>query len=294
MNALLLTLVVFGITTQHVTKKIYNQKNSGGAYTFSAISALVALLFFLIVSGGKLQFSAAIIPHAIGFAVTYSLSIVFTFLAIKEGPLSITSLITSYSLLIPSIYGLIAWGEEFTYLLLVGIVLLVISIFLVQFDPKKVAMDAKTHPIEKKPLTLKWALYVSLAFIGGGGCSAFQKDQQLKFDGAYKNEFMIVALFITFIAISICALVFEKREVITYIRRGALLSSIGGAANGAVNLIVMMLSLRMAASVMFPIISAGGIVMASILSMTVYKEKLSAFQKVGLILGVSAIVVLNV
>ena len=41
MNALLIILVVLGITAQHVTKKIYNQKNTGGAYTFSAISVKI-------------------------------------------------------------------------------------------------------------------------------------------------------------------------------------------------------------------------------------------------------------
>ena len=292
MNALLLILIVLGITTQHVTKKIYNQKNAGGAYTFSAISALVALLFFLAASGGELHFTFEFIPHAIGFALTYSLGIVFAFLAIKEGPLSITTLVTSYSLLIPSVYGLIAWNEPFTYLLTIGILLLAISVFLVQLEPK--SKTEASDAAEKKPLSAKWALYASLAFLGNGGCTVFQKDQQLKFNGAYKNEFMIVALLVTFLLVSACALIFEKRESITHIKRGALLSSVGGVANAAVNLFVMILSLRMAASVMFPIISAGGIVMSSVLSMTVYKEKLSLYQKLGMLLGILAIVVLNI
>ena len=95
MNAVFLILVVLGVSAQHVTKKIYSQKSEGGAYTFSALSALVALLFFFAISGGNLDFTWSILPHAIGFAVTYSLSIIFSFLAIKEGPLSITSLVTS-------------------------------------------------------------------------------------------------------------------------------------------------------------------------------------------------------
>lgn len=289
MKALLLILVVLGITAQHITKKIYSQKESGGAYTFSAFSALIALLFFLISSGGKLQFDWAFIGYAIGFAVTYSLSIVFSFLAIKEGPLSLTSLVTSYSLLIPTIYGLIAWGEKFSALLAVGIILLIVSIFLIRFEPKE---DGTKE--EKGRLTPKWLLYVALAFIGGGGCSAVQKGQQLAFNGAYKNEFMIVALAITFVAIMICAIIFEKKDVVKYIKRGIITYSVCGAANGAVNYIVMVLSLMMPASVMFPIISAGGIVMASILSMTVYKEKLSMLQKIGLGLGVLAIIVLNI
>ena len=287
MNALLLILVVLGITAQHVTKKVYNQKNNGGAYTFSAISAFVALLFFVVTSGGNLHFTWDFVPHAIGFALTYSLSIVFTFLAITAGPLSITSLITSYSLLVPTLYGLIAWGEDFSLLLAIGILLLIVSIYLIRFEPKSETEERNQR------LTPKWLLYVSLAFIGSGGCSAVQKGQQIAFQGAYKNEFMILALGITTIAIGICALFFEKKQVVLYAKRSALMASLCGAANGAVNYIVLLLSLRMPASVMFPIISAGGIVMAAALSMTVYKEKLSAIQKIGLLLGILAIIVLN-
>ena len=288
MNALLLILVVLGITAQNITRKIYSQKSVGGAYTFSALSALVALLFFLFSGGSNLHFTWKIFPHAIGFAATYSLSIVFTFLALKEGPLSLTSLITSYSLLIPTIYGLIAWGDEFSLLFAIGLSLLIVSIFLIRLEPK-----AQKETGENKRLTLKWLLFVILAFIGSGGCSAVQKGQQLAFDGAYKNEFMIVSLAITFVAVTTCALCFEKKETLTHAKRGLYLYVICGAANGAVNLMVMILSLRMPASVMFPIISAGGILTSAILSMTVYKEKLSNLQKIGLLLGILSIVILN-
>ena len=105
---------------------------------------------------------------------------------------------------------------------------------------------------------------------------------------------MIIALAITFATVMICAVCFEKKSIFVHIKRGALTYTICGAANGVVNYLVMVLSTRMNASVMFPIISAGGIIMASILSMTVYKEKLSNVQKIGLCLGVMAIVVLNI
>lgn len=289
MDALYLILIILGIAAQNVTRKIYSKSSSGGAYTFSALSALVALFFFAISGGSNLHFTWKILPHAIGFAATYSLSIVFTFLSIKEGPLSLTSLVTSYSLLIPTIYGLIAWGESFSLLFAIGLALLIVSIFLIRMEPK-----AEKNQIEKKRLTPKWLLYVILAFIGSGGCSAVQKGQQLAFNGTYKNEFMIVALGITFVAITICALCFEKKETLTHAKRGLYLYVICGAANGAVNLMVMILSLRMPASVMFPIISAGGILVSAIISMTFYKERLSNLQKVGLLLGVMSIVILNI
>jgi multidrug transporter EmrE-like cation transporter len=72
------------------------------------------------------------------------------------------------------------------------------------------------------------------------------------------------------------------------------MATLGGLANGGVNFLVLLLSLKMDASVMFPIISAGGILCATTLSVTVYKEKLSIVQKIGVALGVLAIVVLNI
>ena len=293
MDAFLLILVVLGITVQHITKKMHTKRSGGGPYTFSAIGVLAALLFFVATSGGSLHFNLAILPHAIGFAATYSLSIIFTLLSIKEGPLSITTLITSYSLLIPTLYGLIAWNEPFSFLLLSGILLLVVSIFLIRFE----GISAKNENAGKEGgrLTGKWLLFISLAFIGSGGCSTVQKGQQLYFNGAYKNEFMILALSISFLAFLICALVTEERKsLVQNIRCGGIFAAVGGLANGAVNLILLILSTKMDASVMFPIISTGGILCATAISVTIYKEKLSLLQKIGVILGVMAIVVLNI
>ena len=69
--------------------------------------------------------------------------------------------------------------------------------------------------------------------------------------------------------------------------------SICGLANGAVNFFVLVLSNKMPASVMFPIISAGGIVTTALISIFVYREKLSLPQKIGMFLGIAAVVVLS-
>ena len=66
-----------------------------------------------------------------------------------------------------------------------------------------------------------------------------------------------------------------------------------GVANGVVNLLVMVASLTIEKSVMFPLISAGGIVLTWIISVFLYKEKLSMKQNIGLVLGIVSIVFLN-
>ena len=49
----------------------------------------------------------------------------------------------------------------------------------------------------------------------------------------------------------------------------------------------------MAASLMFPLISAGGIILTYIVSRFAYKEKLSLNQNIGVVLGVAAVIFLN-
>ena len=118
------------------------------------------------------------------------------------------------------------------------------------------------------------------------------KGSQIKFDGAGKNEFMIIALLISFVAIFAIALVFERNNIAKKITAGAHLYIICGLSNGLVNLFVMMLAVW-PASVVFPIISAGGILLTTIIGVTVYKEKLTVIQIIGMVLGTVSIILLN-
>ena len=132
-----------------------------------------------------------------------------------------------------------------------------------------------------------------LAFVGNGCCSAIQKVQQLNFNGLYKNELMIVALGIVTLTLFIISLFTEREYFSISIKKGCTFFLISGLANGLVNYLVLVLSSKMPASVMFPVISAGGIVATALVSIFVYKEKLSKYQIIGLILGTISIIALN-
>lgn len=283
MNYLFLILITFGISIQQIAKKAYNQKVMNGAFGFSAASSLFALLFFAVTITQKLSFNSEFLIYSILFALCYSVATVCSFMSVLTGPLSISSLVIQYSLIIPTVYGLIAYKELISALLIIGITLLLISLFLVNLEEKG----------EKKKITLKWGVYTFFAFVANGGCSTIQKIQQENCNGNYKNEFMVIALAITVVSLVFFALITEKKEMVLNIKKGFLLCFICGIANGMVNYLVLVLSLRMPASIMFPIISAGGIVLTALISIFFYKEKLSIQQKVGLILGTLAIVVLN-
>ncbi len=281
MQYLYLTLVIFGVSFQNIIKKPYTQKTSGkGSYTFALLLSLTALIFFAVTSKG-LDFNSGLILYSSLFALSYILGTVFALEAISCGSLSLTALLISYSLLLPTIYGLVFLKEPIGALFVPGFILLVISLFLT---------NAKS---EKVKINFKWIVFATLASVGNGMCSVSQKMQQVKFNGAYKNEFMILALSIVAAFLLVYSLIKERRKMTSFIKAGWKEAILCGLANGVVNLLVMVLSDAMPASLLFPLISGGGILITHLVARFYYKEKLSKTQTVGFIFGLVSVVLLN-
>ena len=282
MSYVFLMLAVCLISFQQVIKKLYSVKHKGGVITFTAASVVFGLAYFCVTSK-EFNYTPELLWYSVAFSITYSLAVVGSILAIKTGPLSLSSLVTSYSLIIPTFYGIIVLGEPTKLMLYVGIVLLVISIFFVNMEKKG----------EEKKITLKWILCALLSFLANGACSTVQKVQQLDFNGLYKNESMIIALAISSVLLFISAFIIEGKEVKTVIKKGFWFYALCGVANAVTNYFTILLATRMPASITFPVLSAGGIVLAAIISVFGFKEKLSKMQWVGMILGIASIVALN-
>ena len=281
-NAIFLCCAVLGISAQNIIKKFYNGRaNNRGVLIFGAVSVLSACLFFVASSGFKLDFKAEIIPYAMGFALSYGTAIVTSFLAIKWGALSLSSLITSYSLIIPTFYGLLFLDESTEVTFWIGLALLCVSLFMI--NSKKAEVK----------ISLRWIIAVALAFFGNGVCSAVQNAHQRKFLGEYKSEFMIMALLTVAVILFVAAFFAERSDISYTLRRGGYLMVLCGIANGAVNLFVMLLATRMKASIMYPVISAGGIILTWGVSRFMYKEKLTLGQNLALVFGISAVVLMN-
>lgn len=282
MNIFYLASIILGVAAQNIIKKPYTDKTGDkGVYFFSGITSLAAMLFFIVSSGG-IEWNSGILPYSAGFALSYTCCTVFTVIAIASGSLSLTSLIIQYSLMLPTVYGLIFLKDSIGKGFIPGIVLLIISLVLIN---KK---------SEEARFSFKWIISVLLAFFGNGMCSVVQKMQQVKYDGAYKNEFMIAALAMVVIVCGILSIAKEKRDMKLCIKSGWLLGLICGVMNGIVNLFVMILSGKMPVALMFPLISAGGIIVTYIVSRFFYKEKLTKMQFAGFILGIASVVFLNI
>ena len=282
-EVLSITAIIIFTAMQNILKKGYLKSGGNGVFVFSAMTVMTACLFFLCMSIGNASFSPKVIPYVIGFAGGYTAATVFNFLALRAGPLSLTSLFSSYSLLIPTAYGLIFDGDEIGIYLVIGFILLAVSLFLI---------NSKGRAKEGR-VTLKWLLFALLALVGNGACSTVQSAQSRTFEGRYDSLFMVISLAVVSLFLIGMTIVKERKLILPSLKGGIILMVAAGVSNGVVNLLVMLCSKTIDKSLLFPLISAGGIVVTWLVSAFIYKEKLSLKQNLGMLLGVASIVFLN-
>lgn len=282
-SAGMILLCVFFSSIQNVLRKQYSLKSQGGSLTFNTMTVLFAGLFFLVTSG-NMQFDLAFVPYSILFALSYSTAIIGVQLAISCGSLALSSLITNYSLVLPTLYGLVVLKEPAGAAQYGGLLMLAVSLYLVR------GSEEQEGTIKVTP---KWLISVALAFVGNGMCSVTQKAQQTAFDGVYNGPFMLLALGISAVAMFAAAWILERKEIKETFRKGVVYAGLCGISNGIVNYLAMVIVAFVAASIFFPVLTAGLLVITFLISVFLYKEKFIPRQIAGLVLGIFALVLLN-
>ena len=292
-SAILLIVITISTVLQNIFKKQYNGKTKNtGAITFCFISAFCAIPVFIATANHPMIFSSELIPHSIAFAVSYAVALVFSIYALQYGSLAITSLILAYSLLIPTLNGIIFFHEEPKWSFWGGIILLMISIFLINYKNEKDTESANNK------FSFKWIIFVALAFIGNGMCSTTQSIQIKAFshlEYTMTSEYMILALIISTVVMVIVSLFSERNEIIPATKKGWFFAVLCGVINGLTNYMVIAIQKlnELPVSVIFPCISGGGMILTFIVSLTLFKEKMTKAQTVGFFVGVASVVLLN-
>ena len=284
LQSLLICLCILTLSVQSVFKKQFGQTGIKGDLTYSALVTAFALLVFLITSG-KPVLSPEIIPYSLAFAAVYVGGTVTSVLALRWGSLAITSLIMSYSLIIPTAYGLLFLNETAGVPQILGIVILLVSLFLVK------GRDAYS---QTKGFSVKWLIAVSISFVCNGLCSVIQKEQQRLFNGSYNGGFMILALAVAAAVSFAAGFLAEGQNWKQLIRRGFPSAALCGLSNGVTNYLVLVIVASVSASLFFPVLSAGQLIFTFLISVFFYRERFSPKQLVGLVLGIAALVLLNI
>lgn len=251
----------------------------GNANLYNINKTLVGLLVFLIVGLCRgLTFHAPTVLLGIGYGTALSISNYAGFTALSMGPMALTSIIASFSLIIPLAVGITVWGEPLSVQGVIGIALLFSSIVLMNY---KKSNDR---------ISLKWTFYSFLTFLANGICSLIQKQHQMDYPGSYRTEFMISAMLCVLSVLLAAVLI--RREAKTTVKF-CIQGSTAGFMEGIANYIVLYLAATQNASVLFPVVSVAKIIAVWIIGRILFKERMKLTQTIGLVAGIAAIVLLN-
>jgi len=196
--------------------------------------------------------------------------------ALSLGPMALTSILVSFSLLIPFFFGICFWNEPITLLGICGILLLMLSIILI---------NGKTVG----GVSCQWLLYSLATLLANGICSIIQKYHQLQFPALYRTEFMVFAFLSVVILLSATCFVMQQSKGFSC----SALGLISGLLNCSSNYLVLYLSATEKASVLFPVVSVANIAAAWVAGILFFKEKLTALQAIGLIIGAISVFLLK-
>ncbi len=106
-------------------------RRGGESLPFNINKAVIGTILFLVLglmSGFSWHFETML--FGIGYGISLCISMHTGFKALSIGPMALTSIIASFSLIIPFLFGIILWNESLTLLKFFGVILLLLSIFL--------------------------------------------------------------------------------------------------------------------------------------------------------------------
>lgn len=274
----------------NVVCELYNRRvKKVNSFCYTMIVSFVVTIFYLIYGKFDLTFDRTTMLFGGLYAVCYCVATVALLRALKEGYVSLTSLVFSYSLILPTLFGIFAYGALPSVAFYFGLCLLAVSLF---FLGKK-----NTEKRDEKGFSVKWLIYVIAAFFANGLCSILQTHQQRICNGNYKSEFMITAMSVVFLFCLVVTLVEVKRnkdEITINLTKGWYIAIIYGIVNALLNLFVMLSVALISPGIVFPVICGGGLILTLLLSLIIFKEKLNMYRIVGFIIGVISIVLMNV
>lgn len=276
-NFLLYASNVVCSSGQSALGKLYGRRNGSSASFNLSKSAAAVVLFIAFAIFGGFSLHAPTLLYGVAYGLSLLVSMYCGFSALACGPMAITSVIASFSLIIPYIFGIFVFGEKAKATGVCGIVLIAAALMLMNF---------------KKPenLSRKWWILSLLTFLTNGICSVLQKYHQLAYPGEYQTEFMLTAMAVVFAVLLAVSLVKRQSEKVEITALGC----VSGVLNALANYLTIYLSATENASTLFPIISVANAVASWCFGRFAFGEKLRTAQLFGLALGILSVLLMKI
>ncbi len=328
--AVLLAVTLAANLTASVIQTKYSHRCGGGMsalYFYTAASAAVSTLAVFLLSGCRMRFSAFTVWLALLFGAVICLQQLTLLLALSKGPLSYTMVIVSMSTLITALSGVLFWQESLRPLQLVGIALMLLCLFLSVKKEPKTGEQGGAHR-----LSLRWLCLSLLSMAFNGAVGILQKTHQTSAHKEELPAFLLVAFaFCAVFSLLCCCFLHykgkraqtrsktngrgqakseaggiapskskadseemqtQKSSRLRFVRHFAWIFPLAGICTALCHCINLYLSGVLAAAIFFPIVNGGALMLTTIASRFLFRERLALSQWLGLALGAVATLLL--
>ena len=291
MSYLYLISSVFLVSSTSIIGGFFNRKNTdkkGSEAFYNLLILSSVFLSWLIIFLCDGTFDWSVLPYSVGFGVCYAVAAIATIYALKTGPVLLTSLMLQLSLIAVSIWGFFAGWQTPQWWTWVGLAMVAIALWLCL---KKDESDDG----EMATFSWKWLGYVALMFFGNAGCSIVQKTQQMAYNQQYGSFLMVVAIFIATLACVVLYLRSDRSDNPEMLKTSWFLPVSAGIANVFLNIVVMKMAVsELSPSLIYPVMAVGGLILTTVFSACVLKEKMNRWQWIGIVIGMAATAVLSI
>lgn len=259
---------------------------------YNVIEAISCFFVWAILYAVNFTFEPKVLLYSLAMGACFTCCKIGTVNALRTGPVTLTSLINSLSLIGATIWGFIFWGAKVTPFAIVGILLVAVALALCLYGGKDEHKDGEENGTNK--ISLKWLLFVGMSFFGNMASTIIQRTQQTAFDGEHGNMLMFFSLIIS---VAVCGVFYgrsDKTDSVSLIKTSGAFPVAAGVGNVLLNLFVMLLATSsISPSIVYPTICIGGLSLTILTSLVVFKERLKWWQWIGIAIGATAVVLLN-
>ena len=294
----ILLLFIFNIVAISLTFVFVKEYKKDAPIFYSAVrmlfTSLVFIIAFFVLGGAQKGISFNKFWLLVLLVILFVLCYFFTVLALKEGPMSISSLIFAFALLIPAVYGIIFQHNTVGLFFYIGLVLFILCIIFINLEPKNNAE-------KKTKITFKWLVYVLIAAITDGlasiiisiaGNTVTQNPADIIYEGV---TFLMLGFIVTTVVLFIIAFVMEKPKLKSNLKSVSLWGGLCGIFTGIAFVLMMYFTNLglISNAIYFPVYSGGQLIICSLIGILWYKEKFRPIQYVGIVLGIISVILLN-
>lgn len=269
-----------------IVVKSYGDKKKLGGEFFNSIICFFSMLFFIITDKGGFYFPFPLFIYGIISCIGYASGFYFTYLALRCGSYANTKMVSSLGTVLTVVYGTAFLGEPSGIVTWLAVGLIIFACVLMNSGNKAGQNN--------RPFSIKWLIYILLSVFGNLLITITKREQQIRFDGACDNEFLIISLFGAFLFLFLYGLFTDRAQLGSSLKNGVVYGAVAGLFNGASNLLSIITLLYVPISIVSPVKAGGGLLLCFVVSALIYKEKFTKRQLLSAVIGILALVLFKI